>query len=421
MRAPEGKSPASAAAGDEALAPAVWRVGVVLGMAQFGFGVVIPLLPLYLTEHLHASVKLVGAIVAAFALVETVAKTAWGGVTDRLGRKPVMIGGLVLSSLAPAMMVVLRVPVLFLPLRIIDGLGSAALWPAAAAAVADATPPHRRATGMAALNLCFLTGLALGPAAGLFVAGLAGDVRAGFVLASLLLLAGAVVAAWVFPSARPEAPAAWNDYHSPVRPGDLQRLVAGNRVDPLLAALYVVAFVQMLGAGLLVPIAAIYARQVVGLSEHAIGIVFLVLVLAVAAATIPAGRAADRLGKARMVLLGMVLGTAGMWAMPLATRLWELAGAAVLLGASYAASAPAWLALVSELAPPDRLGLAVGASETAQALGLVIGPLLGGLLWDVAGPQAPFVASASVLTVGTLIAMAAVRRHEVLVQQASDR
>jgi MFS family permease len=253
------------------------------------------------------------------------------------------------------------------------------------------------------------------------VAGLAGDVRAGFVLASLLLLAGAVVAAWVFPSARPEAPAAWNDYHSPVRPGDLQRLVAGNRVDPLLAALYVVAFVQMLGAGLLVPIAAIYARQVVGLSEHAIGIVFLVLVLAVAAATIPAGRAADRLGKARMVLLGMVLGTAGMWAMPLATRLWELAGAAVLLGASYAASAPAWLALVSELAPPDRLGLAVGASETAQALGLVIGPLLGGLLWDVAGPQAPFVASASVLTVGTLIAMAAVRRHEVLVQQASDR
>ncbi len=419
MRAPQDTTPAPVAG--EALAPTVWRVGVVLGVAQFGFGAVIPLLPLYLTEHLHASVKLVGAIVATFALVETVFKTAWGGLTDRLGRKPVMIGGLVLSSLAPAVMVVLRVPVLFLPLRLVDGLGSAALWPAAAAAIADATPPHRRATGMAALNVCFLTGLALGPAAGLFVAGLAGDVRAGFVLASLLLLAGALLAAWLFPSTRSEAPARWNDYHSPVRPRDLQRLVAGNRIDPLLAALYLVAFVQMLGAGLLVPIAAIYARQVVGLSEHAIGVVFLVLVLAVAAATVPAGRVADRVGKARMVLLGMALGAAGMWAIPFATRLWELAGAAVLLGASYAASAPAWLALVSELAPPDRLGLAVGASETAQALGLVVGPLVGGLLWDAAGPQAPFVASAAVLTAGAGIAMAAVRRHEALVRETSGR
>lgn len=416
------RPPAPAAGVRQTLAPAVWRVGTVLGLAQFGFAVVLPLLPLYLTEHLGASVRLVGVVVATFALVETVFKTAWGGLADRLGRKSVMVGGLVLSSLAPALMVVLQVPALFVPLRLVDGLGSAALWPAAAAAIADATPPQHRATGMAALNLCFLTGLAFGPSAGLFVAGLAGDVRAGFVLASLLLLTAAGLAVWTFPAERPGTPPVpWHGYHSPVRPGELQRLVTANRVDPLLAALYLVAFVQMLGAGLLVPIAAIYAKRVVGLSEHAIGVVFLALVLAVAVVTVPAGRAADRLGKSRMVLLGMVLAAAGMWVIPFATRLWELSAAGVLLGMSYAASAPAWLALISELAPPERVGLAVGASETVQALGLVVGPLLGGLLWDAAGPRAPFVASAAVLTLGTLIATVAVRRHDVLVRAAGGQ
>jgi MFS family permease len=99
-----------------------------------------------------------------------------------------------------------------------------------------------------------------------------------------------------------------------------------------------------------------------------------------------------------------------MWLIPLSTRLSGLIPAAVLLGVSYALTAPAWLALVSELAPAGRLGLAVGASETVQGLGLVLGPLLGGLLWEGFGPRAPFVGSAAVLTVGTIIAIAAFRK-----------
>ncbi len=393
---------------------AVLRIAVIIGIAQFGFATVLPLLPLHLTEHLGASVKLVGVVVATFALVETFFKTALGGITDRVGRRPIIVAGLILSSLAPIIMAVLRRPVLFVPLRLLDGMGSAALWPAAAAAIADITTPDRRATGMATLNLFFLAGLAAGPAFGLFVSGFAGSFRAGFYAASALLAASAVMAALIFPRDEHVVhPHTFVGYHATDPPAHLQDIFSTFKVSPLLFTMYLVAFVQMFGIGLLVPIAAIFAKRVVGLTEHAIGLLFLTVTLTVALATVPAGRMADRTGKTRLVGAGMVLGTVGMWIIPFSRGLYELIGAGVLLGGSYALTAPAWLALVSELAPPGRLGLAVGASETVQGMGLVLGPLLGGLLWDTFGPRAPFIASAAILTVGTVIALRALR-HEPL-------
>jgi MFS family permease len=397
---------------------AIVRISVIIGIAQLAFATVLPLLPLHLTEQLGASVRLVGVVVATFALVETFFKTALGGVTDRYGRRPILVGGLLVSSVAPLVMSVLRVPVLFVPLRFVDGLGSAALWPAAAAAIADTTTPDRRATGMATLNVFFLGGLAAGPALGLFVSGFAGHFRAGFYLASGLLALAAVAAIVTFPrdARTPPPEAAFVGYHATPPPEPLGRVLETSRTSPLLFSMYLVAFVQMFGLGLLVPIAAIYAKRIVGLTEHAIGLLFLVVVASVALATLPAGRLADRIGKPQLGASGMVLGSLGMWMLPLSTRLAGLIPAAMLLGISYALTAPAWLALVSELAPAGRLGLAVGASETVQGLGLVLGPLLGGLLWDGFGPRAPFVASAAVLTVGTIIAIAAFRRQRPLHQ-----
>lgn len=375
-----------------------------------GFATVIPLLPLYLTERLDASVRLVGVVVATVALVETFFKTAWGGVADRHGPRPVMIVGLILSSVAPLIMSVLRFPILFVPLRLVDGLGSAALLPAAATAIADATTPDRRATGMAVLNMLFLIGLGLGPVLGLFVAGYAGDFRAGFYLASALLAVAAVLAVFIFPRGRRRVhPDAQVGYHSTLHPAGLAGVVSVLRLSPLLASLYLVAFVQMFGVGLLVPIAAIYARRVVGLSEQAIGVVLFAVVMAIALSSVPAGRLADRVGKLRLIVAGLVPGTLGMWLIPFSERLWLLIVAGALLGVSYALWAPAWLAAISELAPAGNLGLAMGASETVQGLGLVLGPLLGGLLWDALGPQAPFITSAAVLTIGTYIAARTIR------------
>ncbi len=384
-------------------------VAAVMGLAELGFATVIPLLPLYLKERLGASVTLIGGVVSTFAAVETLCKTLWGELADRVGRRPVVVGGLLLSSLAPILMSVLRVPILFVPLRLVDGTGSAALWPCAAATIADRAQTGHRAAAMGTLNMFFLSGLALGPSLGLFVAGFFGGYRTGFYLASALLLAAAGAALLVYrdglPSARP----------SPDRSErrGLASIVQAVRLSPLLPAMLLIAFVQMVGVGLLAPILVIYAREVVGLSTPVIGSVFLIMVLAVAVASVPGGRLADRVGRARMVVWGMALASAGMWLLPLAGRgnLPVLGVAALLLGGSYAVSSPAWLALMSETTPPGRTGLVMGASETAQGAGLIIGPALGGFLYDHAGPGIPFVASAVLLSVGMVLAILALGRH----------
>ncbi|HEV8354255.1 MAG TPA: MFS transporter [bacterium] len=385
----------------------VLRISIVLGLAELGFATVIPLLPLHLTERLGASVRLVGVVVAAFALVETLAKTVWGTIADRVGRRPLIIVGLLLSSLAPLLMSVLRVPTLFVPLRLVDGTGSSALWPASAAAIADTSPVGQRATAMGTLNSFFLAGLALGPSLGLLVVGFTGSYHIGFYVASAILAAAAVLAAFLLRGIddvrRPHADDAGVSPH-------LSDVVVGARMSPTLFAMLIVAFVQMFGVGVLAPILVIYAKRVLGFPEQLIGTLFLAAVLTVAAASIPAGRVADRWGKVPAVIWGMVVATVGMWLLPLTARLELLGVAAVLVGAGYTLSSPAWHALVSELAPPGRIGLAMGAAQTAEGIGLVLGPLLGGVLWDTVGERAPFVATAIVLSIGTAILMVAIRR-----------
>lgn len=386
----------------------VLRISLVLGLAELGFATIIPLLPLHLTERLGASVRLVGVVVASFALVETLAKTVWGSIADRVGRRPLIIAGLLLSSVAPMLMSVLRLPVLFVPLRLVDGTGSSALWPASAAAIADTSPVEQRATAMGTLNSFFLAGLALGPALGLLVVGFTGSYRVGFYTASAILAATAVLAALLLRGID-DKPHRANPDDVVVNP-NLRDVVASARVSPTLLAMLVVAFVQMFGVGVLAPILVIYAKRVLGLSEHLIGTLFLAAVLAVAAASVPAGRLADRYGKVPAVVWGMIAATAGMWVLPLTAQPIWLVVAAALMGLGYTISSPAWHALVSELAPPGRVGLAMGAAQTAEGIGLVLGPLLGGVLWDTVGVRAPFVATAMVLTLGTTILLVAIRR-----------
>jgi MFS family permease len=314
-------------------------------------------------------------------------------------------------------MTVIRIPLLFVPLRVVDGSGSAAVWPCAASAIADRTGGRQRAAGMGTLNMFFLTGLALGPSTGLFLAAAFGDYRAGFYLAALLLLAAAAAASAVFREDGGADAAAAQE--SPMLKGAAPPLtpsgmLATVRSSSVLSAMLLVAFVQMFGVGLLTPILVIYAHDVVRLSDRMLGVVFLVIVLGVAAASVPAGRLADRVGRPRTVAWGMAMAAAGMWLLPAAGRgnVLLLAGAALLLGGSYAVSSPAWLALMSETAPPGQTGLVMGASETAQGAGLVIGPMLGGFFYDHIGPGAPFVASAALLTAGTVLAIATLRRRE---------
>src|SRR5256714_14193165 len=129
-----------------------------------GFGVVLPLLPLY-AERFHASAFTVGAMFASFSVAQLLFAPVWGRISDRIGRKPVLIlslagtaAGTLLTGLAGSL------PLLFAG-RIVDGVSGASVS-VAHAAVADVAPPRQRARLFGLLGAAFGVGFVAGPIIG---------------------------------------------------------------------------------------------------------------------------------------------------------------------------------------------------------------------------------------------------------------
>src|SRR3712207_6323770 len=119
----------------------LWPLTLVALFAEWGYAIMnIAALPLYLTEPrpagLGIAVEMIGPIISTFLIFETIFKTPMGLAGDHYGRKPVIILGLFLSGLTPLLMRTTENLWIFYPLRAIDGIGAAALWPCVFATIA---------------------------------------------------------------------------------------------------------------------------------------------------------------------------------------------------------------------------------------------------------------------------------------------
>jgi MFS family permease len=380
-------------------------------LAQTAYAIITPTLPLFLRSgRLDTPVLAIGLIFAAYAITETLFKAPAGAAGDKWGRSRVVVTGLLLGTVSPVLMTLVRNWELFIPLRAIDGLGVALVWPTVMALIGEKVPAEDRAQAMSAFNLPYLGGLVLGMSAGLQIGHVTGDNRFAFYTSSALLFCGALclaaMALWDRrrggswgPPRRPApaggAPAAAGDVLSRTwwhRVVELRR-----RQATLLHMLWIFAFVQM-AASLLVPILTLYARDWLYLTQAEMVKLFVVPGLTTALLAMPIGRMADRLGRDRAIRAGLVLGAVGLVLVPVADGApWLVTGVMTLLGISYVVVVPAWMALTSELAPPERQGLALGAMNTAQGLGFVVAAVLGAALYRYLGPEAPFYTGAALL------------------------
>src|SRR5438477_9294980 len=172
------------------LPPGFGTIWTTVAVDLVGFGVVLPLLPLYATRF-HASAFTIGALFASFSIAQLIFAPVWGRVSDRVGRKPVLIlslagtaAGTLLTGLAGSM-------VLLFAGRIVDGVSGASVS-VAHAAVADVAAPRERARLFGLLGAAFGVGFVAGPAVG----GLAAlvDGRLPFFVAAAIAGINALVA-----------------------------------------------------------------------------------------------------------------------------------------------------------------------------------------------------------------------------------
>ena len=108
----------------------------------------------------------IGIIGVAFLLTEGVLKGPLGALGDRIGRKPLILAGPILSTITSLLTPLIHNPYALVSLRVLDGIGAAALWPAVFSLIGDRVPEERRAMAMSMFNVAYILGIAFGPSLG---------------------------------------------------------------------------------------------------------------------------------------------------------------------------------------------------------------------------------------------------------------
>ena len=387
--------------------PQLGPLALMTGASQLAFALLnIYALPIYLGDNLHLSGRALGLASATFLAVETVLKIPMGRLSDRYGRKLFIVLGPLLISLNPTLVASLpkRLWMLVFPLRAMDGVGAAALWPPLFAVVGDLTADRRRAAAMSVMNTVYVTAVGAGVALGAFVAHATHSDKTPFYVATGLLLGSALTAQLGLPRSR--RPAENGPPAAPARSAPSTPSPPPAYPFPLILLM---SLLMTLGVLTLASFLVLYLDQELHLSRLHTGLLLVCLGVPVLLFGLPLGHAADRWGKSRAVRISLVISAALMWAVP-SCRSAPLFGAVgALLVLSHVLGTPAWLALVSELAPTRRRGGVMGTVATAEGLGAVLGPLVGGWLWDINHSHI-FYGAAAFLTLAAVIALLTQRR-----------
>lgn len=345
-----------------------------------GFGIVIPLLPLY-AEKLRPSPLQFGLLMGAFSLMQLIFAPILGRVSDRWGRRPVLgisLAGAVLGYLLFAFAESFAV---LLASRVIAGMAGANIA-TAQAVIADVTAPEKRARGMGLIGAAFGLGFIAGPAlAGVLVR--LSPTAPGLAAASFSLIALAMTVV-LLPESLPPARRG-----TPEGRGWLAARLAAWRVQELRPLLLVSLIVVTGFAAFEVTFAQLVYRRF-GLNEGNIAFLFaFVGVLAAAMQGLLVGRLARRLGERRMLLAGLLATSGGLVALAPQRQLPFFLALLPVLTLGQAMTLPALSTLVSACAPTHRQGETLGAYQSAASLARVLGPLAGQLALGHLGLAAP--------------------------------
>ena len=341
-----------------------------------GFGIVLPLLPFY-ARDLGAGGLQVGLLVTVYSAVQLVMAPLWGRISDRFGRRRVLILGLLGS--AAAYIVFARadsLALLFLS-RIVGGIGGSTI-PVAQAYIADVTPPTRRAGNMGLIGAAFGLGFVIGPALGGILAGVSpGSPTAPGYVAAGLCFANALVAALWLPESRQSRDRATSRFNL----GAALAEVRGSAQIKIILGSYL--FITM-AFSTLQPTLSLLASERFALGARQAGYLFAMLGLVSAVFQGGIVRAlVPRMGERRLFRYSAVPFAAGLMVIGLSTDLRLLLAGLVLLGIGYGGAVPAVLGLLSRAASPERQGGVLGVGQSVGSFARVLGPSMAGALFDV--------------------------------------
>jgi multidrug resistance protein len=351
-----------------------------------GFGIVMPALPVWAREF-GAEASTFGLLQSSYAIAQFVCAPLWGRLSDRVGRRPVLLG--TIAGTAVAMLATGVAPTLasLFVARLFAGAFAANIS-VASAYIADVTPPEERTRWMGLLGASFGIGFVLGPAIG-GVLGPYGHAMPMFAAAGLAALN------WLVALVRLREPERHD--RAPSARGRLAVLR-----EPVLRGIVLANLAFSLAVTQLETLFAYFMMDRFAWDMRQIG--FMLAGMAVLMGGIQGGgmkALSARYAERTLVVAGALLLALGFATVPLPDTVVRLLAPLVLAAVGRAIAQPALLSLASQSARPEERGIALGVFQSSASLARIFGPALGGALYDVFLP-APFW-----LAAGLLVAVAA--------------
>ncbi|QSF55113.1 MFS transporter [Brevundimonas fontaquae] len=388
-----------------------------------GFGLVVPLLPFF-AQSLKADAWQITLMFSAYSLGQFFAEPFWGRLSDRIGRKPVLLMTLIANALGYLMLAFVPNIWLAIAVRLFTGLGAGNIS-TVQGYVADVTPPEQRAGRMGLIGAAFGLGFIVGPGLG----GLLTQPQLGrlgyqlpiFLAAALAAVAAVGVVVFLRESRAKADPAA-------PRPAFLAGLKDA-RDNAVVSRVLVVTLIYMAGFSAMESVFGLWSESRYQWGAREVGLSFMIVgIVSTLNQGFFAGRLARRFGESRVLATGMLLFGTSLVLQVLAPVAWFPA-TRLELGALTIPVVQGWIipivmaigacgmslampnisAMISRASPPDRQGAMLGLNMASSSVARIFGPMIAGALFSGLGHDWPFVIGALLTLPAALMAINAGR------------
>lgn len=376
-----------------------------------GFGVIIPLLPFY-AEFYQASPEMVGLVMATYSFTQFLAAPFWGRLSDRVGRRPVLLVSLAGAAMAYVWLGFADTLWMLFAARAVGGFMAGNIS-AAFAYVADITTRETRAKGMGVIGAAFGLGFIAGPAIGGILAG-SDPVNADF-QSPAFAAAGLSITALVMAVFMLKESLSLEIRKKLAEQPPQKRLAMFRRAlgQPVVGLLILLTFMATFVFAGLESTFAMWSRRQFGWGPEQNGYLFAYVGLL--SAVIQGGLVGPmvrRFGEARLIIQGAVALAIGVFLIPFSSNLVVLLVAMTIAGYGFSIISPSLNSLISLQVGDHEQGSTMGVTRSASTMARFIGPAWAGMLFGVLGRDWPYFGGALVMVAVVILGFRAVKLIE---------
>jgi DHA1 family multidrug resistance protein-like MFS transporter len=371
----------------------------VLFVVMLGYGIIIPILPFYIEEMGAGGMEL-GLLTASYAVMRLIFGPIWGGISDRVGRKPILLIGIFGYVVTMIWFGLATQLWMLFAARILSGILSSATAPTTMAYISDSTSEEERGGGMGLLGMAGGVGTIFGPVLGGFLAG--ESLSIPFFIAAGLALLSFILAIIFLPESHPSQKR--SDEEEPV----VNLRAWWEAITSPVGNLFILTFISTSGLMIFASIFGLYGLERFDYGTEEVGIIMMVLGLVSALAQgLLAGPATKRWGDEFIIKAGLLATALSFCLMALADTFTLVLVTTAFFALIVSIQSPALLSLTSRRATVPQ-GITMGLSNSFVSLGRIFGPILGGTMLDIK-LILPYLSGAAIMLVAFLLSLTTIR------------